>query len=116
MELQEFLKAANLDLNKTLVLRHVPMEPNIRRILPWLVAERPVLFNAYQQIQNPKVENQMRKARHVVSFFGHESSRAVFLGLYWIRGAKSVSSTVLNKMTAQKELVRLGMNPAVSRP
>jgi len=116
MELQELLKPANLDLNKTLVLRHVPMEPNIRRILPWLVAERPALFNAYQQIQNPKVENQMRKAEHLVSFFGHESSRAVYLGLYRIRGAKSVSSTVLNKMTAQKELVRLGMNPAVSRP
>jgi hypothetical protein len=80
MELQELLKPANLDLNKTLVLRHVPMEPNIRRILPWLVAERPALFNAYQQIQNPKVENQMRKAEHVVSFFGHESSRAVYLG------------------------------------
>ena len=58
----------------------------------------------------------MRKAEHVVSFFGHESSRAVYLGLYRIRGAKSVSSTVLNKMTAQKELVRLGMNPALSRP
>ena len=87
MELQELLKPANLDLNKTLVLRHVPMEPNIRRILPWLVAERPALFNAYQQIQNPKVENQMRKAEHVVSFFGHESSRAVYLGLYRIRGA-----------------------------
>ena len=116
MELQDLLKPSNLDLHKTLVLRHVPMEPNIRRILPWLVVQRPDLFNAFQQIQNQKVEKQMLKAEHVVSFFGHETNRAVFLGLYRVRDRKSISSSSLNKLAEQKELVSLGMKPADSRP
>jgi hypothetical protein len=47
-----------------------------------LAAERPDLFNAYQQTQSKKVEMQMRKASHVAAFIGHVGGKAVFVGLY----------------------------------
>jgi hypothetical protein len=37
-------------------MRHRPKEPKLNKVLPWLAAERPELFNAYQQTQNERAE------------------------------------------------------------
>jgi hypothetical protein len=71
MNLNDLLKAEQLDPETTLVLRHVPGERDLRKVLPWLAAERAAVFNAYQQTQSPKVEKQMQKAKYVVSFILH---------------------------------------------
>lgn len=52
------------------MVRHFPVEKPLRRVLPWLVEERPELWLAYQQIQWESLERSMLKASHVASFLG----------------------------------------------
>lgn len=83
VQLNDMLRIEGIDPKGVLVLRHRPHERELRRVLPWLAAERPDVFNAYQQTQqNPKVEGAYRKASHIASFFGHQSGKALFIGLY----------------------------------
>ncbi|MDB5392328.1 MAG: nuclease family protein [Planctomycetaceae bacterium] len=110
MNLNDLLQAEQLDPETTLVLRHVPRERELRKVLPWLAAEKPAVFNAYQQTQNPKVEKQMLKAKHVVSFVGYGAGKALFVGLYEMRGAKTVTLVELRKLAAQQQLVKYGVN------
>lgn len=66
------------------MLRHRPFEPDLNTVLPWLAAEKPDVFNAYQQTQGEKLEKVMTGAAYVVSFIGHEPGKAIFVGLYSI--------------------------------
>jgi len=88
MNLNDLLNAEKLDPDTTLVMRHVPRERELRKVLPWLAAERPDVFNAYQQTQNPKAEKQILRAKYVASFIGHGAGKALFVGLYEMRGAQ----------------------------
>jgi hypothetical protein len=59
-------------------------------VLPWLAAERPALFNAYQQIQTGPVARTMRTLQgtgQVASFIGHAPGKALFVGVYTIGAA-----------------------------
>jgi hypothetical protein len=47
--LNDILVGAGIDPKQVLVLRHRPNEPELRKVLPWLAAEKPATFNAYQQ-------------------------------------------------------------------
>jgi hypothetical protein len=51
-------------------MRHRPQEPELRKVLPWLAAEKPELFNAYQQTHGERVEKAMLGAKFVASFIG----------------------------------------------
>ncbi|MFO1004374.1 MAG: GIY-YIG nuclease family protein [Planctomycetaceae bacterium] len=82
MEFGDLLEKAGIEQSTCLVLRHRPQSLELRRQLPWLAAERPDVFNCYQQTQSPRCEGQMRRAKHVASFIGHEPGKAVFVGLY----------------------------------
>lgn len=83
MQLTHLLENAGIDPATVLVLRHRPFEPELRRVLPWFAAEQPDTFNAYQQTQqNPRVEAAFLRARYIASFIGHQSRKAVFVGLY----------------------------------
>ena len=62
MELNDLLIAQSIDPKEVLVLRHRPSEPELRKVLPWLAAEKPDFYNAYQQTQGPKVEKAMMRA------------------------------------------------------
>jgi hypothetical protein len=53
MDLTDPLVKQGFDLDKVMVLRHRPAEPALRKVLPWLAAEKPEVFNAYQREQNP---------------------------------------------------------------
>ena len=53
MELSDLLTKKNIPLKNVLVMRHRPTEPELRKALPWLAAERPDTFNAYQQNAEP---------------------------------------------------------------
>jgi hypothetical protein len=81
-ELNDLLRKDSIDTKTVLVLRHRPTEREFRKVLPWLAAERPETYNAYQQAQNPTAEKAMRKAAYVVSLIGHEAGKALFIGLY----------------------------------
>jgi hypothetical protein len=82
MEFNDLLAKQDIDPKSVLVMRHRPAEPDIRKVLPWLAAERPQTYNAYQQTQGPRAEKAMQKASFIASFIGHEAGRALFIGLY----------------------------------
>lgn len=83
MQLNDLLRVEGIDPGGVLVLRHRPFEPRLRKVLPWLAAERPDVLNAYQQTQMyPKAEGAFKKATYIASFIGHRAGKALFVGLY----------------------------------
>lgn len=107
MEFNDLLEKAGIESSTCLVLRHRPKESVFRRQLPWLVAERPDVFNSYQQIQSPKCEEQMRRASHVASFIGHEAGKAVFVGLYRMQGIRELNHKQYLSIPAVQEERRI---------
>ncbi len=94
MNLTDLLRDKHVNPEAVLVFRHVPKEPQLKKVLPWLAAENPELFNAYQQTQGEKLEKVMAsgKAHYVASFIGRTPGSALFVGLYSI--GKSQQLTV----------------------
>ncbi len=83
MHFNDLLKLKGIDPSTVLVMRHRPFEPELRKVLPWLAAERPATYNAYQQTQvSPRSEGALQRAQFLASFIGHQSRKAVFVGLY----------------------------------
>ena len=76
MNLNDLLRGKGIDPEHVLVLRHRPTEPELNEVLPWLAAEKPEVFNAYQQTQGEKLEKAMLRASYVASFIGREAGRA----------------------------------------
>ncbi len=109
MDFNDLLNKKGIDPRDVLVLRHRPNEPELRKVLPWLAAERPDTFNAYQQTQSRRVEHAMMSARYVASFIGLEPGEAVFIGLYAIGAHKPITRDEFWKIPAYAELKPLGM-------
>src|SRR5438034_10046186 len=89
MDFKDLLVKAGYDLDRVIVMRHTPTESTLRKVLPWLAAERSEVFNAYQQCQSPAAGALMR-ADFVASFIG-QGDKAVFVG--FIVGATTAPST-----------------------
>ncbi|MFI5103041.1 MAG: GIY-YIG nuclease family protein [Terriglobales bacterium] len=106
MDLNNLLRAKNIDPEQVLVFRHSPTEPQLKKVFPWLAAERPDLFNAYQQSQGAKLEKAMTagKAHYVASFIGHTPGRALFVGLYSIAGSSPLTYREYWSVPANVEL------------
>jgi hypothetical protein len=111
MDLNYLLFAKGIDTKKSrvLVMRHTPREPELRRALPWLAAEKPDVFNAYQQLQGPAVEKQLAKAAYLASFIGQQGSKALFVGLYAVRGHRGIARAKFWRIPENRELQKLGM-------
>jgi hypothetical protein len=91
MTFNDLLNAEGLDKQQVLVLRHRPQETILKQALRSLAIEQPKLFNAYQQTQGVRVEKQMRRAKYVASFIGHEARKALFVGLYEVGDNRSLT-------------------------
>lgn len=104
MNLNDLLSKRKIQQDTVLVLRHRPQEQKLRRVLPRLAAERPELFNAYQQSQFPIVEKAFTRAKYVASFIGIEAGSALFVGLYSVRGWKPLGTDGYWKIAANREL------------
>jgi hypothetical protein len=109
MELNELLRAKAVDPSGVLVFRHRPNEPELNAIFPLLAADRPDLFNAYQQTHGEKVEKALTSARHVASFVRHGSGKALFVGLYAIGRSRPLTQAQYWRVPAYAELKKLGM-------
>jgi hypothetical protein len=81
MDFKDVLLKQKFDLENIMVMKHRPTEPKLRKVLPWLAVDRPDVFNAYQQAQNPDAEKALMKADFVASFIG-QGDKAIFVGLY----------------------------------
>jgi hypothetical protein len=87
VNLNDLLTAKKIDPRLVLAMRHRPKERELRHVLPWLVAEKPKLFNAYQQTQSESVEPAMQSLAgkgYIASFIAYGPGRALFVGLYSI--------------------------------
>jgi GIY-YIG catalytic domain len=109
MELTDLLRKSGIDPKTTLVFRHRPMEPRLNEFLPLLAAEKPDVFNAYQQTQGEKAERAMLKASHLASFIRHGPGKALFVALYSITGSRSLTRGEFWRLPANIELKGLGM-------
>jgi hypothetical protein len=112
MNLNDLLLSKAIDPKDVIALRHRPYEPELRKILPWLAAEKPDVFNAYQQTQGEKLEKVMANMinhGYVASFIGHEPGKAVFVGLYKIGNTKSLTVEQYWQIPAYLEMRKSGM-------
>lgn len=113
MNLNDLLLAQNIDPKQVLVFRHRPHEAELNKVLPWLAAEKPEVFNAYQQTQGQRLESVMESMQgngYVASFIGREPGKALFVGLYSIDGSQVVNYKQLWEIPEFSELRTLGMN------
>ncbi len=116
MTLNHLLKSKGVDPEQVIVMRHRPREPQLNRVFPWLAAERPELFNAYQQGQGEKVERVMQKVKYVASFIGRSPGKALFIGLYRVNGWIELATVDCLSKPAVAELIARGMTADTQRP
>jgi hypothetical protein len=112
MNFNDLLTRENIDPGRVLVLRHRPHEPGLNQVLPWLAAEKPDVFNAYQQTQGEKLEKTMAKmagAGYVASFIGQQPGKALFVGLYSIDGTRGLTFEEFWQVPAYIEMRKHGM-------
>lgn len=94
MELNDLLQGGGIDPEHTLVLRHRPTSPRLRKLLPFLAGEpRPNLFDAYQAHQTEVVERSILTEIDgwIASFIAYGPGKAIFVGIYKIAGARTVT-------------------------
>ena len=108
MNLKDLLLGKGIDPRRVLVLRHRPIEAKLNKVLPWLAAERADVFNAYQQTQKKQVEGEIAHAEHVAAFIGHEPGKALFVGLYSVKGSRPISPQQYGEIPANAELKAFG--------
>jgi hypothetical protein len=110
LDFRTLLELVDLDPAETLVVRHVPIEKPLRRVLPWLVTERPDLWLAYQRIQWEGLEKAMTRGKSVASFIGQEPVTATFAGIYRIGEWHELDLDGYGSFTGNAELKALGMS------
>jgi hypothetical protein len=115
MNLNDLLMKERIDPKGVLVFRHRPHEPELRKVLPWFAAQRPNVFNAYQQTQGARAERAMTRASHVASFIGHEAGKAVFIGLYSVGASRPLTPRQFWQVPAHREMKQFGMRGFTGR-
>lgn len=112
MNFNDMLLREGCDPKTVIALRHRPQEPELRRVLPWLAAEKPEIFNAYQQTQGGvRVEDALESLKgrgHVASFIGREPGRALFVGLYAIASSTPLTRAAFRSKPENRELTAVG--------
>lgn len=109
MNLNDLLREKEIDPKRVVVFRHRPPEPELDRMLPSLAADKPEVYNAYQQSQKPVVEKAMQGAKYVASFIRHGSGRALFVGIYSIRSWKRITLRQYWRIPANLAMREFGM-------
>jgi hypothetical protein len=109
MNLNDLLLAKNIDPQQVLVLRHRPTEPELNKVLPLLAAQKPDVFNAYQQTQTEKLEKAMQGAGYIASFIAHGPGKALFVGLYSIGKSRPLTKKQYWEIPAYVEMKKFGM-------
>ena len=109
LDFSSLLPSIGVDPAETLFVRHVPIEKSMKRVLPWLVVERPELWLAYQQIQWESLEKAMTRGRYIASFIGQEPGTSTFAGLYKIGSWQTLNAAGYNAFPGNQELMALGM-------
>lgn len=116
-QFNDLLWKRKIDLEQVLLVRHTPTETELKKVLPWLAAEHPALFDAYQRIQAPKAEARLKKRDWLASFIATPGGQCLFVGLFRRKGGRDVTFAEFEDDPTTKELVKLGMRmPDLRRP
>lgn len=110
LEFRTLLELADIDPAEVLLVRHTPIEKPMKRILPWLVVERPDLFLAYQRIQWKTLEKAMTRGRYIAAFLGEQNQAATFAGIFRITGWQPLDHAGYHNFPGNAELMNLGMS------
>ena len=109
LDFKTLLELEGFDPNDVLIVRHTPVEKSLKRVMPWLVAERPDLFLAYQRIQWSTLEKAMTRGKYLASFVAQETGLATFAGLYRIGEWTTLDYAGYCDFPGNQELELLGM-------
>jgi hypothetical protein len=82
LSFNQLLSNNGFDLVETNLIRHRPTEKKLQKLFPWLVSERPELFDLYQSTQSPTREASILRRRYLASFVGLDDGKTVFIGFY----------------------------------
>jgi hypothetical protein len=110
LDFRTLLDLAHFDPGEVLVVRHAPVEKALRSVMPWLVAERPDLFLAYQRVQWRTLEQAMTRGKYIASFVGQEPVTATFAGIYRIGPSETLDYEGYQLLPGNAELEDLGMS------
>jgi len=89
------LEAEGLDPANVSVILHTTNQQPLRRMLPWIAAERPDLFDAYQSVHSRQAEATLGKRPYTASFVPLREGKLVFVGLYLIAGIEDLPTVEL---------------------
>jgi hypothetical protein len=109
LDLNTLLHAYGFAPEDVVVLRHRPKEAEVRRIFPWLIAERPELYHLYQASQAGTAGRAVRRAKVLATFVGLKPRSAVFAGLYRVRGSRPLGPEEFWALPGQTELAAYGL-------
>jgi hypothetical protein len=110
LDFKTLLGLVHIDPAEVLLVRHTPIEKSLKRVLPWIVMERPDLFLAYQRIQWKSLEKAMMLGQYVAGFVGQEPTTATFAGISRIKGWEVLDYEGYQRFPGNKELLELGMS------
>lgn len=85
------------------------MEPELNRNFDWIVAERPDLFDCYQNTHGARTESALKRASHVASFLRHGPGAALFIGMFEVSGWRDLTAEQWESRPLHRELVGYGM-------
>lgn len=110
LQFNDFLTKSGIEWKDVLVLRHSPSEAELKKVLPWLAAGQPEVFEAYQRVQSPLVEAGMLKREYIASFIATETKNGcLFVGLYRRTGGMDVGRDEFWGTPRYDELRKYGM-------
>lgn len=110
LDFRTLLELGGFDPSEVLIVRHTPIEKQLKRVMPWLVVERPDLFRAYQQIQWSTLERAMTRGCYLASFVAQEAGFATYAGCYRIGAYTELDYTGYCEFPGNRELEQLGMS------
>ncbi len=87
------LEAEGIDSRDVSVILHTTNLQPLRRMLPWIVAERPDLFDAYQSVHSRTAEMALRKRPLAASFVSMPGKKLVFVGLFRVASVEELPTT-----------------------
>lgn len=116
IELNDVLRKAGIDPATTLVVRHRPTAPELRKALAWFAADEPEVYNAYQCYHGERVERALVRATHLVSLIGHRPAQALFVGIYEVGGWAETSGAEWRALETSRTLMELGDRGARDGP
>lgn len=118
------LEDAGIDAAQVAVILHTPSQPRARRLMAWWAAERPALFNTYQNNHSRNAEATLKRREYAASFVNLGDRTFLFVGLYDNEGGAFQTYETLDKSDEFKTLfansdvppfVKAGKDPSDGR-